>query len=319
MLDLHVDFIIQETLFGYDPAREHRAGLSGQPLFWHADVPRMKAAGYLGACLGIHYWPFETRDAGWASALRQIARVDALCERAPGCLRVRTPSDWRLAHEQGLLALAPGVEGAHILGGKIERAAALGELGVTYLTLAHFSKNSAATPSLGRGRDQTSGLTGFGRELVAELERARVFVDVAHVNMPGVLDVCKIATRPVICTHTTARGVRDHDRGVTDEAAHAIASTGGIIGVMAAPNFMADSLRATSAIVCQHIEYLVEQVGIEYIAIGTDLDGWLPTIPSDMRDCRDVSKILDGLRSRGWTEADVQAVAWGNALRVLSA
>jgi membrane dipeptidase len=68
MLDLHVDFIIQETLFGYDPAREHRAGVSGQPLFWHADVPRMKAAGYKGACLGIHYWPFETRDMSWASS-----------------------------------------------------------------------------------------------------------------------------------------------------------------------------------------------------------------------------------------------------------
>jgi membrane dipeptidase len=190
---------------------------------------------------------------------------------------------------------------------------------VTYLTLAHFSKNSAATPGLGRGCDQVSGLTGFGRELVAELERAGVFVDVAHVNRPGVLDVCKIARRPVICTHTTSQAVRAHDRGVTDEAAQAIAATGGIIGVMAAPNFMADSLRATTAVVCDHIEHLASVVGVAHMAIGTDLDGWLPTIPSDMRDCRDAVKILDGLRARGWSEPDIQSIAWGNALRVLSA
>lgn len=318
MLDLHVDFIIQQTLFGYDPARAHRAGVSGQPLFWHADVPRMKQAGYKGACLGVHFWPVETRSLGWRTALKQIARVDALCERAPGCLRVRQPADWQRAADQGLLAMAPGVEGAHMLGGQLDRAAELGRLGVTYLTLTHFSKNSAGTPSLGRGADQTSGLTGFGRELVAELERAGVFVDVAHLNMPGVLDVCRQATRPVLCTHTTARGVFDHDRGVTDEAAQAIAATGGVIGVMAAPNFMARSLRVTSSVVVDHILHLVALVGPDHVAIGTDLDGWLPAIPSDMRDCRDVSKILDGLRQRGLPDDHVQAIAWGNALRVLS-
>ncbi|MEM1034103.1 MAG: membrane dipeptidase, partial [Myxococcota bacterium] len=86
--------------------------------------------------------------------------------------------------------MAPGVEGAHMLDGDMGHFEALAARAPAYMTLAHFSKNSAATPSLGRGANEVEGLTGFGRELVSELERHGIFVDVAHVNTPGVLDVC---------------------------------------------------------------------------------------------------------------------------------
>ncbi len=191
-LDLHVDSIIQQRLFRYRVTRRHRHGIGGQPLFWHADVPRMVEAQYLGACLGIHYFPWES-ERGWREMNRQIDYLDQVIGQDECVFRVASPGDWRVARERGLLAVAPGVEGAHMLDAKIERVEALAERRVAYLTLTHFSKNAAATPSMGRGANETDGLTSFGRELVAALDEHEILVDLAHVNTPGVLDACEVA------------------------------------------------------------------------------------------------------------------------------
>ena len=187
--DFHVDTLLWHRIFRYRIDRRHRAGVRGQPFLWHADFPRMKDAGYRAACMGVHYWPIEC-DAAGREAMRQIDALDRIVARDPSVVRVRARGDWSRAREAGRLAIAPGVEGAHILGGRLDRVAELGRRGVAYLTLAHFSRNRAASPTLGLGANEVDPLTPFGRDLVAELERAGVLVDVAHVNMPGVLDAC---------------------------------------------------------------------------------------------------------------------------------
>lgn len=314
-LDLHVDSIIQQRLFGYRATRAHRAGMRGQPLFWHADVPRMLEAGYRGACLGIHYWPWES-ERGWTEAQKQIAYLDEVVADHPDVLRVRPRDDWGRAHEEGLLALAPGVEGAHILNGRIDRVATLAELDVAYLTLAHFCRNAACTPSMGRGANETDGLTDFGRELVVALEESDILVDLAHVNMPGVLEACAVATKPLFCTHTGVKGAHDHARNLSDEAVDAIAELDGVIGVMFATTFLSGRLRASSAVIVDHIDYLVDRVGIRHVAIGSDYDGWIP-IPVDQRDCRDIVRVRDVMRERGYTDEQIRRVFGDNAARLL--
>lgn len=316
MLDLHVDFIIQQRLFRYNALRAHSALVKGQPLFYHADIPRMREAGYLGACLGIHFFPWES-ERGWREMNAQIDYLDRITQTSEDVLRVRTAQDWALAREQGKLALAPGVEGAHMLNGKIERVEELARRGVAYLTLTHFSTNMAAATGWGRGASETQGLSSFGKELVIELERNDVRVDLAHVNTPGVLDTCAIAKKPVFCTHTGCRALNDHPRNITDEEIDAIASTGGVIGIIFGPFFLAGKMFAPSDCVLDHVEYVVDRVGIEHVALGSDFDGWLATIPNDMKDCRDVIKILDGLKRRGFTEEQIEAITHENALRVL--
>lgn len=317
-VDLHVDSIIQQRLFRYNVTRRHRKGLSGQPLFWHADVPRMVEASYAGACLGIHYFPWES-ERGWREMNRQIDYLDEVVAADPLVFRVRKPTDWRRAEKAGRLALAPGVEGAHMLAGDIERVGALAARDVAYLTLTHFSKNSAATPSMGRGANEVDGLTGFGRELISALDEHGVLVDLAHVNTPGVLEACAVASRPVMCTHTGVKGVHEHARNITDEEIDAIAETGGVIGVMFAPVFLAGNLRADTHCVVDHLEYLIDRVGVRHVAIGSDYDGWLPTIPSDHRDCRDMHRVSDELLRRGHKKEDVARIMAGNALEVLCA
>ncbi|MFW5966133.1 MAG: dipeptidase [Persicimonas sp.] len=316
-LDLHVDSIIQQRLFGYRIGRRHRRGMGGQPLFWHADIPRMVEAGYRGACLGIHYFPWES-ERGWRELNRQIDYVDEVVGADERVLRVRRPSDWQRAARKGLLALAPGVEGAHMLAGKLERVERLAERGVAYLTLTHFSKNSAATPSMGRGANENDGLSDFGRRLIDALEESGIVVDLAHVNTPGVLEACERAGRPVLCTHTGVKGVHDHRRNISDAEIEAIADTGGVIGVIFAPIFLAGKLRASTEIVVDHIEYLVERVGGRHVALGSDYDGWLPSIPRDQHDCRDIHRVAELLYARGYPEELVERIFWRNALEVLS-
>lgn len=316
-LDLHVDSIIQQRLFGYRVTRRHGAGMRGQPLFWHADVPRMIEAGYCGACLGIHFYPWES-EGGWAEANRQLDYLDGVVAQDAHVLRVKEPSDWERAAQTNKLALAPGVEGAHMLNAKIERVEELARRHVAYLTLTHFSRNAAATPSLGRGKNEVDGLTPFGRELIGALEEHGIIVDLAHVNTPGVLDACSIATKPVFCTHTGVKGVYDSPRNITDEEIDAIAETEGVIGIIFGPIFLAGKLRCSSDRVVDHIEYVIDRVGIRHVAIGSDYDGWLPSIPSDQRDCRDIGIVATKLRERGYADADVVRIFSTNALELLT-
>ncbi len=316
VLDMHVDSVIQHTLFGYDVQKKHRAGVPGQPLFWHADVPRMNEGGYGGACMGIHYWPKES-DRAWEGAKRQIAYVDEVCARDARCTRIRNAGERNAARAAGLLALSPGVEGAHMLGGRLERVAELRQLGVSYLTLTHFSKNSAATPSLGRGKDESSGLTDFGVELVARLNRYGIAIDVAHVNTPGVLDACRHTRAPVLCTHTGVKGVCDSPRNISDEEIDAISETGGAIGIILGPVFLAKRLRADSEAAADHIEYVAQRVGWEHVCIGSDYDGWMPSVCSDHRDCRDLVKVTAALLRRGATRDELAGMLRFNAERVM--
>lgn len=318
LIDLHVDSIIQQRLFRYQIRQRHRAGLRGQPLFWHADIPRMREAGYSGACMGIHYWPSES-ERGWRELNRQIDYLDRTASEDPTCIRVYTPADWRHARSLGRLGLAPGVEGAHMLNGRLERVAELARRGVAYLTLAHFSRNAAATPSIGWGANESDGLTELGRALVHELNRYGIVIDVAHLNTLGVQHVCRETKAPIMCTHTGVKGVHNSRRNVSDVEIDAIAERDGTIGIMFAPFFLSGKLRAKTSIVLDHIEYIIRRVGVRHVALGSDYDGWIPTIPSDQRDCRDIVRVTEGLRQRGYTDGELALILRNNVLRVFEA
>lgn len=318
LADLHVDIILQQRLFGYDIRKHHEPWKRRQPFFRHADIPRMIEGGYDLAVLGVHYWPFERKGA-WREVTRQLDYFDYVIETDERVVAATSAGDVRSAKGTGKLALMPGLEGGHLLGGDLSRIASAAERGAAYLTLAHFNKNSLATPSMGRGANQTDGLSSMGLEAVAELNRVGMIVDVAHVNEPGVLDACKASSAPVIASHTIAKGAHDHRRGVSDEGALAVAQTGGLVAVMFAPGFLAGKGDVSIEVVVDHMMHLVELIGAQHVGVGTDFDGWIPSIPNDIRDCRDMALMTEKMLGRGLSEEDVCAILGDNFLRVLEA
>ena len=316
VIDLHVDIILQQRLFRYDISKFHRPWLRRQPFFRHADIPRMIEGGYTAAILGIHYWRKES-ERGWQEVNKQLDYMHAVVDDDDRVVLVRTADDIVQAKEDGKLALLAGLEGAHLLNVSLDHVDEVAARGAVYITLAHFHKNSAATPGMGRGRNHTDGLSPFGRDLVRKMNATKVLVDAAHVNRPGVLEICDLSTAPVIASHTMAVSIHENDRGLTDEGIRAIAGTGGVIGIIFAPNFLRGRLNASTDAVVDHALHVAELVGTEHLAIGSDFDGWVPAIPNDIRDCRDLCLVTEKLLDRGMSEDDVAGVLGGNFLRVL--
>jgi membrane dipeptidase len=288
-----------------------------QPLFRHADVPRLIEGGVNLAVLGVHYWPWES-SAGWKEVSIQLEQMDLLCEEDARVVKVSCMAELASAQEEGKLAVMAGLEGAHLLGGNLDLVPVAKERGALYLTLAHFSKNCAATPSMGRGSNNDDGLTPFGRELIIRLNEFKLLVDLAHVNGPGVLEACKLSRDPVIVSHSTAQGCYPHRRGCDDTCIRAVADTGGVVGIMFAPVFLAGRLNASIEKVVDHICYVMDLVGAEHVAIGSDFDGWIPTIPNDIRDCRDLPFLSQKLRDRGLNDQELSGVLGENVKRIIT-
>lgn len=354
VIDLHVDCILQQRLFGYDVRAAHdrswrfawpsfgydllRAGarLVGhhRPFFNHADIPRMIRAGYSCVAFGIHYWPVQS-EAGWEEINRQIDYFFDVLLRDDRVVCARDPEDVRRAKQLGKLAAFLGVEGVHCLGERgrqserrrLERLKFLfDERGVRYVTLAHFSKNDVATHGFGPGSDQRSGLRPFGRELVAAMNDIGMLVDVAHVNDPGVIDVCACSRAPVVATHSGLRGAypgrtdRYRRRMLSDEAARAIASTGGVIGLIMSPHFLCGR-RAPLDCAVEHLRYgqrlFADEPGPagRYFAFGSDFDGWLASIPDDIDDVADMPRLTERMLAAGLGDESVQGLWGDNFLR----
>lgn len=316
VVDLHVDVLLQSRLFGYDIRKAHEPWIRRQPLFRHADIPRMLAGGYTLAALGLHYWQRE-KPAGWLEVRKQVAIAKQVVASDSRVSWIDTASDIETAHQQGLLGLTTGMEGAHILNGNLDHLHEAREWGCLYLTLTHFCVNKAATPGMGRGHNTTDGLTPWGKDLIRQLNALQILVDVSHVNPPGVLDACATSSAPVIATHTCAMGVHKNRRGINDQGLQAIADTGGVIGIIFAPIFLTGKLNASTDAMVSQALYLADRVGPQHIALGSDFDGWIPTIPNDMRDCRDLPLLTQKLLDAGFSQPEVSGILGANFLRVL--
>lgn len=315
-IDLHLDTLLWHRLVGYDLRRRHRNRLPRSPYGFHSDLPRMQEGGLGGAFFGLHAWPF-TGERAWREVVRQIEVFHHYCAMDSRLRYGGTADDFERGHAEGVLVGCLGVEGAHCIHGRLERIEELYEAGVRYLTLAHFSRNEAATPAMGWGRNERDGLTGFGRELVAEMDRVGMIIDCAHLNEPCRLEAARLSRRPVWVTHTGVKGVYDHARNISDESIRAVAETGGLIGVIFAPIFLGGGLLGDLSDVVRHIRHIGALVGLEHVAVGTDLDGFIPTLPREIDDMSKLPAFTAALLEAGFSDDEVRGILGDNVLRFL--
>lgn len=283
-------------------------------------------------------------DEAW---VRRAGEALARCtEGLPWLHRMRTAADIRSAHARGEHVLWGQCQINLLRPGELDLVDLAAELGV--LHTCDLTYNRMSFIGAGCTERYDAGLSHFGLDFVERCNTVGVLVDTSHSGRQTTLDACAASTRPVIATHTSAAALFDCDRAKTDEELVALAGTGGVIGVVAVPFFLAppSAQRPTVELVLDHITYLAELVGWEHVGLGTDWPAAEPfrllgdearaavekslqqngfraehgidvTLTLDgFADYRDLPNITRGLVARGCTDEQVRAVLGGNVLRV---
>ena len=315
-IDLHVHTLLWSYLFGFDPAKHHDRR-HGIPFFqrW-TDLPRT-ADGLTGVQFqSLASLPIFGERFAYRTVNRQIDCLDRLVEKHPELVvKARSLEDVAQARIDGKIAYLLGVEGAHGLGGKLENVEKLAKRGVRYLCLAHFSRNRACWPSVGFKANSYMGLTGFGRELISACEENGVIVDLAHMNQRGFFEVTYRATKPFIVSHTGVKGAFNHSRNLDDEQIRMVADSGGLIGVM----FVAWVLGGPSIqMPSLHLDHIVNLVGDDHVAIGSDLDSPVKMSPQ-LSESSMMPNLVETLLWLEWSEERIAKLLRSNVLRLLQA
>ena len=261
----------------------------------------------------VQGWPPATWRSLLARAEHQAGRLRRTAERSGGQLRLlRSAADLdrfldRRSGDPTLVGALLAIEGAHALDGRVEHVARLEAAGYRMVGLAHFFDNAFAGSAHGVGK---GGLTAAGRELIAELERQRILVDVAHASARTIDDVLGVATRPLVCSHAGVRAVADNARNLSDDQLRGIAATGGVVGIGFWPTASGGD---DVTWIARSIRHAVSIVGADHVALGSDFDGAVP-VPFDAGG---MGLVTSALLAEGLDEGQIASVMGGSAVRLL--
>ncbi|GAA4851730.1 dipeptidase [Kitasatospora terrestris] len=320
----------------------------------HTDLDRLRAGG-VGAQFWSVYVPAELAgDDAVSATLEQIDFVHAMTERHADRLRLaRTADELEAARAEGRIASLMGAEGGHSINSSLATLRALHTLGVRYLTLTHNSNvpwadSATDTPVHG-------GLSAFGEDVVREMNRIGMLVDLSHVSADTMRDALRVTRAPVIFSHSSSRAVCDHPRNIPDDVLAQLPGNGGVAMVTFVPKFVLpaaiewtlaadENMRAnglhplettpeamavqrafeaahprpvpTAATVADHLDHMREVAGVDHLGIGGDFDGTAFT-SAGLDDVAGYPNLIAELLDRGWSEADLGKLTWHNAVRVL--
>ena len=294
----------------------------------------LDAGGVTGINATVAIWEgfSETMDnlAGWVHRFERYS--DTLTQ-------ARTVSDILQAKERGKVGVALGWQNASPIENDINRLALFHELGVRIIQITYNERNLVGNGCYERTDE---GLSRFGQDVVREMNRLGILVDLSHVGDQTTLDAAELSGQPVACTHANARGFFEHPRNKTDDALRLIAERGGVIGANAFPPFLRNGFESTLSDYVDAIEDLIERVGIDHVGIGTDYtqnqpkeffdwifsqqgtkkmdvsDAYPENLlhPAGMETPDSLSNVAAELRSRGYRADDISKLLGGNWLRL---
>lgn len=283
----------------------------------HLSLDRLQQATQNLQIMAIYVPAEETGHQATVSALRILLEAHRAVERAPQRLRlVLGKTDLTAcatsSHPWVLLSL----EGADPIAGDLNLLEVFHRLGLRALGLTH-NHNSCAGGGCSPPDGIRMGLTSFGRELLAEMQRLGILVDTAHLSRQAFDDVLETWNGPVVNSHSCCDKFVALERNLTDSQLRALAATGGLAAVTFVPRFLRDDAVPPSSVdVFRHLEHMVEVAGIDHVGLGSDFDG-VENLPTDLREPRDMVNMIGHMQAAGWSEADIRKVIGGNWLRVL--
>jgi membrane dipeptidase len=319
VVDLHLDTFIPIRMWGYDVRVRHGLGLLRGRFFGHFDIPRALDGGLSAAMWSITTNPFRSAPARWQTFLDNVARLREVIGSSSGTLRVaRSLAEYREVRGAGAHACLLAIQGGNALDGALLGARELPDRLITRVTLLHLTNSSlgaTSTPLHLLRRDK--GLSARGKMLVEQLDAERIFVDLAHVHPEGFWDAVEVhdPSLPLIATHTGVSGVTPHWRNLDDEQLRAIADTGGVVGVIYSRHFLHGRHGFGDArMVVEHLAHIVDTIGEDFAAIGSDHDGAIMP-PPDLRGVDRLPVLVQRMLERGWREERIRKILGLNFLR----
>jgi membrane dipeptidase len=250
-------------------------------------------------------------------AIEQLDLTTRLIELYPHVFElVREPDDVKRVYAEGKIACSIGIEGLHMAGNSIGIIRAFYKLGARYCTLTHNVNNCFADSSQSVSGPVHGGLSSLGRSCVREMNRLGMIIDISHVTMQCAEQVLQLTDAPVIFSHSNAFTVFNHVRNVSDDILDMIPQNGGIIMVTFVPEHVASRrCDATMKNVLDHLFYIANRIGWDYVGLGSDFDGIYSRIPG-LDDVSCYPNLLREILDRGATEEQLAKVAGENILRV---
>jgi membrane dipeptidase len=279
----------------------------------HLDWPRLKE-GKVNLQFLAFYIESEYKPAGaLARLLELLAFFRKLQEEAPEKLQIVLSKKDLAAVSYSNNSFLLTIEGGEVLEGKTSLIRILYELGFRCLTLTWNQRNALADgawENLSRG-----GLTRHGIDVVKEMNKLGMLVDVSHLADAGFWDVLSITNKPIVASHSCCRTIYDHPRNLSDEQLVAIKNNNGVIGINFYPGFLGAG-KTTIDCVINHLEHAASIAGVDHVGLGSDYDG-INSTPEGLEDVTKIPYIAEKLLIRGWKEHEVEKIMGGNYLRVL--
>jgi membrane dipeptidase len=327
----------------------------------HTDIPRMKEGGLDAEFFAIYVDKKYVAEGG--SARRALDMIDIVYEqvaRHPESLEMAyTVADIRRITKKGKIAALMGIEGGHAIEDSLFALREFYRLGIRYMTLTHTNTNNWADSSGSFGakvpdKKRWGGLNDFGREVVREMNRIGMMVDLSHVSDETFADAIEVTQAPVILSHSCCRALCNHTRNIDDDMLRALAKNGGVIQINfyetfldqrrvdASAKFRAelDAIqeqykndeigmyrayeefertripRTPLSVLIDHIDHVVKIAGIDHVGLGSDFDGGI-SLPEGLADASELPNLTYELLKRGYSDADVRKILGENTLRVM--
>ena len=227
----------------------------------------------------------------------------------------RTPDELWENKRAGRKSIMIGIENGIALDGKIENLQHFAERGIVYMTLCHNGDNDICD-SASRSNQTHGGVSAFGEQVIREMNRLGILVDMSHAGEKSFYDALDISAKPIVCSHSSARALCDHPRNLTDDQMRALAAKGGVAQTTIYNGFLRKDGEATIRDVIEHLEHAIDVMGIDHVGLGTDFDGD-GGVPG-LANASELINFTRQLLARRYSEEDIQKIWGGNFLRVMA-
>ena len=242
-------------------------------------------------------------------------KIEAIVQKNKDFLSIaRTPSDLYEDKRHGRKSIMLGIENGLALNGNVNNVKHFAQRGVVYVTLCHNGDNDICDSA--RGCNTHNGVSRFGEQVIREMNRLGVMVDLSHGGEKSFYDAIDISSQPIVCSHSSARALCDHPRNLTDDQMRVLAKKGGVAQITLYHGFLRTAGEATVLDVLAHLEHAIQVMGIEHVGISTDFDG-----DGGVRGFDDSSEVINFTRmlmAHRYSETDIQRIWGGNFMRVMA-